>query len=161
MPCGMVANMKPETAAPSVGKILVIDDNPIIQRAVYFQFRDQGFKVLMSGDITEAITVVRQEKPDVILLDINFPDDFTVGNEKRDGFWAIKWLQKMQEARDIPVILISSASAAETEPRALAAGAVAFFPKPLEKDRLLAVIQKLIQNKKPAAPLIPCLRMAS
>jgi len=94
--------MTPQPAAPIKGKILVIDDNPIIQRAVYFQFRDQGYKVLMSGDITGALVLVRQETPDVILLDINFPNEYSTTSEPRDGFWATKWLQKMDEAKNIP-----------------------------------------------------------
>ncbi|HZL78490.1 MAG TPA: response regulator [Candidatus Limnocylindrales bacterium] len=153
--------MNHEPAGPMLGKILVIDDNPIIQRAVYFQFRDQGYQVLMAGEITKSLTIVRTEKPDVILLDINFPAEFSVGGETRDGFWAINWLQKMEEARGIPVIIISSESPAESEPRALAAGAVAFFPKPLDKDKLLATVQKLMAAKKPAPPSIPGLKMAS
>jgi CheY-like chemotaxis protein len=153
--------MKHEPAGPVPGKILVVDDNPIIQRTVYFQFRDQGYKVLMAGDITSALTIVRTEKPDVILLDINFPADFSAGGETRDGFWAINWLHKMEEAKGIPVIIISSASPAESEPRALAAGAVTFFPKPLDKDKLLAAVQKLMAAKKPAPPSIPGLKMAS
>jgi CheY-like chemotaxis protein len=153
--------MKHEPTGPVLGKILVIDDNPIIQRAVYFQFRDEGYKVLMSGDITESLTIVRTEKPDVILLDINFPADITSGSGVRDGFWAINWLNKMDEAKGIPIIIISSDSPAESEPRALAAGAVAFFPKPLDKDKLLATVQKLMAAKKPAPPSIPGLKMAS
>jgi CheY-like chemotaxis protein len=153
--------MKSEAAQPIAGKILVIDDNPVIQRAVYFQFRDQGFKVLMSGDITEALTVVRQEKPDVILLDINFPNEYSVTGEERNGFWATGWLRKMEESKNIPVILISSANPAESEPRALAAGAAAFLPKPLDKDKLLATIQKLLAEKKPQEPQISGLKMAS
>jgi DNA-binding NtrC family response regulator len=72
----------------------------------------------------------------------------------------MQWLQKMEEAKGIPVIIISSASPAESEPRALAAGAVAFFPKPLEKDKLLATIQKLMAAKKPEPPSVPSLKMA-
>ena len=153
--------MKHEPTGPMLGKILVVDDNPIIQRAVYFQFRDQGYKVLMADDITNALTIVRTEKPDVILLDINFPADFSGSGDMLDGFWAIHWLQKTEEVRGIPVIIISSASPAESEPRALAAGAVAFFPKPLDKDKLLATVQKLMAAKKPAPPSIPGLKMSS
>jgi len=116
---------------------------------------------LMSGDVTEALTVVRHEKPDVILLDINFPDDFSVSSETRDGFWAINWLHRMEEAKDTPVIIISSDEPAKSEARALAAGAAAFFTKPLDRDKLLAAIQKLLSAKKPAAPAASGLKMAS
>jgi CheY-like chemotaxis protein len=152
--------MTPIPAQPVNGKILVIDDNPIIQRAIYFQFRDLGYKVLMSGDITGALTLVRAEKPDVILLDINFPNEYSTTSEPRDGFWATKWLRTMDEAKNTPVILISTADPAEAEPRALAVGAAAFLPKPLDKEKLLAAIQKAMGAKKPDSPSAPGLKMA-
>jgi len=150
---------KPEPAATN-GKILVIDDSPIIQRTVYFQFRDRGFKVLMSGNLTESLAVVRAEKPDVILLDINFPAEYSMAGEVRDGFWATKWLHQIPEVKHIPVILISSADPVEAEPRALAAGAAAFMPKPLDHAKLLALIQNLIATKKPEASAVSSLKMA-
>jgi CheY-like chemotaxis protein len=156
--------MNQDPAAPAMGKILVVDDNPIIQRAVYFQFRDLGFKVAMSGDLTQCMSIVRSEKPDVILLDINFPDDGAITTEKRDGYWAISWLRKMEESKNIPIIAISSAKPEEVEARVVAAGAVAFFPKPIDKDKLLAKIKELMANRtppKPEDPGTPKLRMAS
>jgi len=153
--------MKDASAVPASAKVLVIDDNPVIQRAVYFQLRDKGYKVLMSGDLTEALTIVRTERPDAIILDIKFPNEQSVTSEVRDGYWATKWLSKMEEAKNVPVILISTADPAEAEPRALAAGASAFLPKPLDKDKLLATIQNCIAQKKPAAPAAFSLKMAS
>ena len=44
--------MVTKPAVPVRGKLLVIDDNPIIQRAVYFALRDHGYKVLMCGEVT-------------------------------------------------------------------------------------------------------------
>ena len=57
------------------GKVLVIDDNPIIQRAVYFALREKVRKVLMCGDVSEALHIIREEHPDLIVLDIHFPPD--------------------------------------------------------------------------------------
>jgi CheY-like chemotaxis protein len=145
----MVANMNPApTAAP--GKILVIDDNPIIQRAVYFALRDKGYKVFMSGDITEALNVVRKERPELILLDINFPAEFSVGGVERDGFWALGWMQRMDEMKNVPIIMISSDEAAKSEARALAAGAAAYLQKPINKDDLAAKIAGLLAAAKSA-----------
>src|SRR5580692_11664371 len=90
------------------GTILVIDDNPIIQRSMYFALRDRGYTVLMSGEISEALKIVRRERPDAILLDLNFPPSDSAGaNAMGDGFWALDWMQRMDEIKDIPVIIIS------------------------------------------------------
>ncbi len=136
-------------SAPDNGKILVVDDNPIIQRAVFFQLRDKGYKVIMCGDLSEAMGLARREKPDVIILDINFPAE---SGTVRDGFFATKFIHQNDEMSDIPVILISSADPAEASPKALEAGAAAYMAKPLDKDRLLAMVQKLIAMKNSAPP---------
>ena len=108
MTYGKIFNMNPAPAVSSLGKILVIDDNPIIQRTIYFALRDKGYKVLMSGEIAEALNVVRKEKPDLILLDINFPPDASVGGGGgRDGFWALDWMQRMDEVKGVPIVIIS------------------------------------------------------
>ena len=52
--------------------MLVIDDNPIILSAVNFFLRDHGINVLMCGDITDGLHIIREEHPDLIVLNINF-----------------------------------------------------------------------------------------
>jgi CheY-like chemotaxis protein len=143
----------------TTGKILVIDDSPFIQRAAYSRLRDHGFKLLTCGNLTEALMNIRLEKPDVILLDINFPDQLPLTNEVRDGFWTAGWLKRMAAARDIPVILISGDSPATAEPRAQAAGAVAYFQKPFNHDALLSTVEKLMASKKPQALSVPVLKI--
>ena len=139
--------MNPPDANPKVQKILVIDDNPIIQRALYFTLRDRGYHVLLCGDVDESLTVVRRERPDLILLDINFP--LMVVGDKRDGFWALGWLRHMEEARNTPVIVISTNPPEQSEGEALAAGAAAYFHKPIDKHELAAVGDHLLD--KPVA----------
>ena len=134
---------------PMLGKVLVIDDNPIIQRAVYFSLRDHGLKVLMCGDVTEALQLIRTEHPALIVLDINFPPDGSLSGE-RDGFWALDWIHRVEEIKHTPVIMISSDDPAKVRPRALAAGAAEFLQKPLDKIELVRLVKELIA--KHAAP---------
>ena len=80
---------------PSAGKLLVIDDNPIIQRAVYFALRDSGYQVLMVGDVSAATKMLRQEKFDLVLIDLSFPLDVTdIGGMRQDGFYLINWINR-------------------------------------------------------------------
>lgn len=146
----MIAAMNPAPAA-SLAKILVIDDNPIIQRTIYFALRDKGYKVFMSGEIADALNVVRKEKPNLILLDINFPPEASVGGGGgHDGFWALDWMHRMEEAKGVPIIVISGDAPEKSKARALAAGATAYFHKPINKDELAAVIAGLL-GQKPSA----------
>lgn len=145
--------MNPAPTVSSRGKILVIDDNPIIQRTMYFALRDKGYTVLMSGEIAEALLIVRKEKLDLILLDINFPPDVAVGSGGvRDGFWALEWMKRMDEIKNIPIVIISSDDPAVSGPRARAAGAAAYLHKPINKDELALIVGELLSQKKSAAP---------
>ena len=147
---GKLADMNPAPAVSTLGKILVIDDNPIIQRTLYFALRDKGYQVFMSGEIAEALAVVRREKPDLILLDLNFPPEASVGSGGgHDGFWALDWMQRMDEVKGIPIIIISSDAPEKSKARTLAAGAAAYFHKPINKDELAAVIATLLGGKPP------------
>jgi CheY-like chemotaxis protein len=134
------------------GKILVVDDNPIIQRTMYFALRDQGYTVLMAGEISEALKIIRQEQPDLILLDLNFPPDGSVGGGGgHDGFWALDWMRRTEEINRVPIVIISGDDPATTEPRARAAGAVGYLHKPIGKDQLARLVAELLAQKQSAA----------
>jgi DNA-binding response OmpR family regulator len=64
-----------------------------------------------------------------------------VGGALQDGFFIIEWLRRMGEAADIPIIIISGDKLAKDKKNALATGAVAFFPKPIDRIALLATIR--------------------
>jgi hypothetical protein len=142
-------NSQPTNA--NAGKILVIDDNPIVQRAIYFSLRDRGYTVLLCGDISESLVVVRSERPDLILLDLHFPPVVVGGT--RDGFWALGWLRHMEEARNTPVIIISSDPPEMSEAAALAGGAAAYFQKPIDKHELAAVVGEVLAKAAPPSTL--------
>jgi CheY-like chemotaxis protein len=146
--------MNPPSASVASGKILVIDDNPIIQRTMYFALRDKGYTVLMCGDITEALKIVRQERIIAILLDINFPPDLSIfaGDATRDGFWALEWLHRLEEAKDTPILVISSDPPEKSKAHALAAGAAGYFHKPVDKHELAATLASLLAHKAAPSP---------
>ena len=129
----------------------MVDDNPIIQRTVYFALRDKGFLVLMAGTITDGLHVIHQQRPELILLDLNFPADAAdFGGSSWDGFAAIEWLQRTGDSKNIPIIVISGSAPEASRSRALAAGAVAYFPKPIDKAKLLTVIVAVL-GKQPVS----------
>jgi CheY-like chemotaxis protein len=122
-------------------KILIVDDSRIILKTVSDKLRPYGYRALTAADGGEAISTVRRERPDLILLDINFPPDVAHGGGVSwDGFLIMDWLRRMDEGKDIPVIMLTSSDPAKYKDRSLAAGAVAFFHKPFDHDELLRVI---------------------
>ena len=127
------------------GKILVVDDNPVIQRAVYFALRDYGYQVVMSGEIFHAIGIIREEKPDLVLLDLSFPlDSINIGGPVQDGFFFIHWVRHTPEVEDIPIIIISATEPAKYKERADEAEIKVCLQKPLKKEELLAAVQAIL-----------------
>jgi CheY-like chemotaxis protein len=134
-------------------KILVVDDNEVILKTLSFKLKANDFDVVTAMDGSEAVGAVRKEKPDAILLDISFPPDVAHGGGVPwDGFRIIQWLRRMDEAKDIPVIIITGGEAAKYKERALAEGAVAFFTKPIDHDALLKVLHEALGKAVESKP---------
>jgi len=137
--------MVTKPAVPVRGKLLVIDDNPIIQRAVYFALRDHGYKVLMCGEVTEALKMIRVERPDLVLVDLSFPaDTMNIGGPMHDGFFIIDWIRRTEEIEAIPVIIISGTAPSTYAERIASLGIKACLHKPLKKEELLAAVQAVL-----------------
>jgi CheY-like chemotaxis protein len=123
-------------------KILIVDDNEVVVKTFTLKLTASNYDVLSALDGAAAVGIARQQQPDLILLDISFPPE--VAGVPWDGFQIIQWLRRLDEARDIPIIVITGGDAAKYKDRALAEGAVAFFHKPVDNDELLATIQKIL-----------------
>ncbi len=133
--------MNDPTPAPNAKKILVVDDNRVILHTLKLALQPKGYQVLTAPGGAETLSTLRREKPDLILLDLNFPPDTAnIGGPFQDGFFIIEWLRRTPEAETIPIIIISSTDPAQYMDRATAAGVVACFHKPIDYDKLLEVI---------------------
>ena len=137
-------------------KILVVDDNPITLKVLSSALESKGYEVFTAVDGPEAFTIVRQEKPDLILLDVFFPPDAFQSGNTWDAFLIMNWLQRMcgPEARNIPVpvFVISGAEPAEMRGRCLAAGAAEYFQKPIKMSKLLDAIQQISRSRVRVRP---------
>jgi len=134
--------MDAETNIQPGKKILVVDDDPIILKTLTIALRCKGYQVLTAIDGPGAVNMVSRERPDLILLDINFPPDAAnIGGALQDGFFIIEWLRRMGEGGDIPIIIISGDKSAKYRRRAQAAKVVGFFPKPIDHVALVATIR--------------------
>jgi CheY-like chemotaxis protein len=131
-------------------KILVVDDNPVVLKTLTSALEPKGYKVFTALDGSEAFSIVRREKPDLLLLDIFFPPDVVESGNTWDAFHIMRWLQRLDETKDTPVIIISVAEPEKYRDRCLAAGARAFLHKPVDSHELLETIGKIF-NPNPAA----------
>jgi CheY-like chemotaxis protein len=134
--------MNDKPTIPPARKILVVDDDQVILKTLSMLLNANGYKVLMAGDGPDAVRIFTQNKPDLILLDIQFPPDaMNIGGALQDGFFIMQWLRRMGEGKNIPIIIISGDTSKKARKQALDAGSVAFFPKPIDRLALLAAIR--------------------
>jgi CheY-like chemotaxis protein len=137
----------------SAPKILVVDDNPVVVKAVNMKLAAAGFAVLTARDGSEAIGLVRRERPDLIVLDISFPPDVGGGGTGAwDGFQIMQWLHRMDEAKNTPVVIITGQDPSKYRDQAIKLGAAAFFAKPVDNDALIKTIRgELSKGADPAS----------
>jgi CheY-like chemotaxis protein len=141
--------MSVEPTVPGSKKILVIDDNWIIQKTLSLALKNSGYQVFTALDVSAALSIVRRVKPDLILLDLTFPPDPTnIGGSTQDGFFVVEWLRRTPEAEKIPIIIISGTDPAKYKDQVTATGILACFHKPLKNDEVLAVIHNALDGSK-------------
>jgi DNA-binding response OmpR family regulator len=101
--------------------------------ALAIKLKANGYEVVSASDGACAISIARNEKPDVILLDLGLPAG--------DGFVVLERLKKLQFSFFIPVIVVSARDPNANRGRALEAGAAAYLQKPVNTDELLRALQ--------------------
>jgi len=114
-------------------RILVVDDDPDLVRALRLRLRANNYEVTTASDGYSAIASAQKERPALIILDLGLP----VG----DGFVVLDRLQNIDALSGVPVIVLSARDPQANEERALKAGAAAFFQKPADNDELMNVIR--------------------
>jgi CheY-like chemotaxis protein len=129
-------------------KILIIDDSLVVLKALSGLLQARGYSVLTAQDASVALLTVRREIPDLILLDINFPLDVGSGGGLGwDGFQIMGWLRRMDEAKEVPIIIITGDDPAKYKDRCRAPEVVGCFRKPVDHEELLAVIRKTLEGR--------------
>lgn len=128
-------------------KILVIDDDPIMVKTLSLTLNAKGYKVISAADGPQAISAMREEAPDMMLVDVGLPTD--VGVVPWNGFQVAQWLQRMNTQK-VPAIIISGSNKPEYKQQAADIGAEAFMTKPIDNALLLASIASALANPAPA-----------
>ena len=116
--------------------ILVVDDNPTIRKGLSVRLRASGYEVLFAEDAISATAVLLTDRPDLVILDLGLPAG--------GGFVVMERLHTNDRVANIPVIVLTGRELEGNRDRALQAGAVAFFQKPVDDSTLLFAIRKAL-----------------
>jgi CheY-like chemotaxis protein/two-component sensor histidine kinase len=134
-------NEVPEAAEPSLGgnlnedTILVIDDDPTVRDLMSRLITKLGLRVISTGSGEEGVELARRLRPLLITLDVLLPD--------RDGWSVLHELKADQELSNIPVIMLTIV---DNEATALSLGASNYLVKPVDRERLVSLIEKYRAN---------------
>jgi DNA-binding response OmpR family regulator len=117
----------------SRAKIMIVDDDADIRMALRLRLRANRFETVSASDGYSAMAMAQKERPDMVILDLGLPAG--------DGYVVMKQMQQSDTLSDIPIIVLTARDPQTSEGRSLEAGAIAFFQKPVDNDRLLDVIR--------------------
>lgn len=120
-------------------KILVIEDNAQNIYLVTFILEKYGYQVIQARNGVEGIALVQQEKPDLILLDIQLP--------VMDGYAVTRELQKDKELAKTPIIAITSYAMPGDREQALEAGCSGYIEKPINPDTFITQIKDFLDSR--------------
>lgn len=115
---------------------LVVDDSLSARRSLAEFVKDLGYEVRMARDGIEALEVIENNKPDILLVDLEMP--------RMNGLELTSHLRNKEETKDIPVIMITSRSTEKHREMADSAGVNIYMTKPFAEDELLESIQNLL-----------------
>src|SRR5207247_7159051 len=129
----------PDGQASDTGSVLVVDDDQRNVRLMESILRSSGYQVLKAYNGEDALQVVENDSPDLLLLDVMMP--------KMSGFELCQRLKGRYQTRLLPIIMVTALNALEDKVQALEYGADDFLSKPINKVELLAKVRSVLRVK--------------
>lgn len=123
-------------------KTLIVDDSSVMRKIVERSLRQAGLgidQVFEAGNGAEALAAVQANKVDLILCDINMP--------VMDGLEFVKQLPKIEQAKGVPVVMITTEGSEGHVVQALSAGAAGYIRKPFTADQVKEHVLPLLAGK--------------
>ena len=139
IPAGEVNGAASETVTANDGagkvfKVMVIDDSKTIRRTAESLLKKEGFEVITATDGFEALSLIADNQPDLILLDIMMP--------RLDGYQTCALIKHHRVFRHTPVVMLSSKDGLFDRARGRVVGSDNYITKPFTREELLSVIEQ-------------------
>lgn len=119
-----------------MAKILLIEDNEMNRDMLSRRLKRKGFEVIIAADGAQGVQLAREERPDIILMDMSLP--------VLDGWQATQQIKASAETRSIPVIALTAHALAGDREKSLNAGCDEYETKPVDFPRLMAKIETFL-----------------
>ncbi len=117
---------------------LVVDDSITVRRVTQRLLERNGMRVVTAKDGLEAVSVLQDEVPDVILLDIEMP--------RMDGYEVASHVRNDARLKDVPIVMITSRVGEKHRARAIELGVNEYLGKPYQEGQLLQAIEPLVRR---------------
>jgi two-component system, cell cycle response regulator DivK len=117
-------------------KVLLVEDNELNRDMLSRRLTRRGFHVVCAVDGQQGIDLARSERPDIILMDLSLP--------VIDGWEATRRVKSYDATRNVPVIGLTAHAMSGDREKALEAGCDEYDTKPVELDRLIGKIERLL-----------------
>ena len=124
-------------------KILIVDDDQQVQREVRSHLENLGYEVATAEDGISALSLAQSMCPDLVILDINFPDAKDSMSRSLDG---VEVLRRLRESGNVPVLMLSTTNISAVKVMALSIGADDYVSKPFEIQELGARIEAILRR---------------
>ena len=121
--------------------IFVVEDEKPILTLLTYNLEKEGYKVSSSSNGEEALSVIKEKKPDLVLLDWMLPD--------LSGIKICQYLKQDEKVKNIPIIMLTAKGEEEDKVKGLNTGAEDYMTKPFSFPELLARIKSLLKRVKP------------
>jgi two-component system, chemotaxis family, chemotaxis protein CheY len=129
------AGESPASEPSAAKRILTIDDSKTMRDMLRFTLVDAGYEVLQAVDGQDGLDVLRKERVDVVITDINMP--------KLDGYGVIRHLRADAGYDDTPILVLSTEGDQKTRDIGRDAGATGWLVKPFDPDQLVEIVRQV------------------
>jgi CheY-like chemotaxis protein len=140
-------------------KVMIVDDDVETRQLLAEELRDLGHASVHAADGVQALSLVRHERPDLILLDLQLPAVDRSGVSGGDGFCVLERLGNIAEIASVPVIVFSGVRSPGVQERALLLGAREFVHKSFNGHDLFEAIARVLAAD-PSPRQLPSRRFA-
>jgi len=124
-------------------RLLIVDDDIDTLRLIGLMLERQGYEIIAASNGEKALTIAREESPDLIILDVMMPD--------LDGYEVARRLRSDEQTETIPIIMFTAKSQMDDRVTGIEAGADTYLTKPTQPRELFAHIKSMLARRKKIA----------